>query len=190
MEGFIATQSKKNEHFDSSINEIKAHNKLMENTITQISQQLSQLNKSSGQLPGQTEQPQRGHINAVTLRSGKELKEPELNVSKNVVNAKESEEEIAAEKPVEPEIVEEEKKESETVPPKPYVPPVPFPQRLAQAKLEKKYGKFLEILQKLHINIPFMDAITEMPSYAKFLKDILSRKRKIEESSTISLTTE
>ncbi|XP_057246828.1 uncharacterized protein LOC130589556 [Beta vulgaris subsp. vulgaris] len=48
----------------------------------------------------------------------------------------------------------------------PYKPPVPFPQRLAQ-KLEKKYGKFLDILKKLHINIPFLDAISEMPSYAK-----------------------
>ncbi|XP_074357383.1 UBA domain-containing protein Mud1-like [Apium graveolens] len=35
-----------------------------------------------------------------------------------------------------------------------------------------------------------MDALSEMPSYAKFLKDIFSRKRKIEERSTISLTVE
>jgi len=30
----------------------------------------------------------------------------------------------------------------------PYRPPVPFPQRLAKAKLEAKFGKFLEILKK------------------------------------------
>ncbi|XP_074366664.1 UBA domain-containing protein Mud1-like [Apium graveolens] len=35
-----------------------------------------------------------------------------------------------------------------------------------------------------------MDVLSEMPSYTKFLKDILSRKRKIEESSIISLTAE
>ncbi|XP_057249406.1 uncharacterized protein LOC130590844 [Beta vulgaris subsp. vulgaris] len=61
---------------------------------------------------------------------------------------------------------------------------------LARAKLEKKYGKFLDILKKLHINIPFLEAISEMPSYAKFLKDMLSNKRKIEENATVSLTAE
>ncbi|XP_074360478.1 uncharacterized protein LOC141700667 [Apium graveolens] len=35
-----------------------------------------------------------------------------------------------------------------------------------------------------------MDALSEMPSYIKFLKDILPRNRKIEESCTISLTAE
>jgi len=56
----------------------------------------------------------------------------------------------------------------------PYQPPVPFPQRLAKAKLEAKIRKFLEILKKLQINIPFLDATSKMPSYAKFLKEILS----------------
>ncbi|XP_021760169.1 DNA damage-inducible protein 1-like, partial [Chenopodium quinoa] len=70
------------------------------------------------------------------------------------------------------------------------MPRVPFPQRLAQAKLEKKYGKFLDILKKLHINIPFLDAISEMPSYAKFLKDMLSNKKKLAENATVSLTAE
>ncbi|XP_057538065.1 uncharacterized protein LOC130815593 [Amaranthus tricolor] len=63
-----------------------------------------------------------------------------------------------------------------------YTPPVPFPSRLAQAKLEQKYGKFLQVLSKLQLNIPFLEAIKEMPSYAKFLKDIISNKRKLEES--------
>ncbi|XP_048491553.1 uncharacterized protein LOC125492860 [Beta vulgaris subsp. vulgaris] len=91
---------------------------------------------------------------------------------------------------VENEIVEEEKKEPTPTPIRPYTPPVPFPQRLACAKLEKKYGKFLDILKKFHINIPFLEAISEMPSYAKFLKDMLSNKRKIEENATVSLTAE
>ncbi|XP_048496363.1 uncharacterized protein LOC125495629 [Beta vulgaris subsp. vulgaris] len=83
-----------------------------------------------------------------------------------------------------------EKQEPTITPIKQYKPPVPFPQRLAQAKLEKKYGKFLDIVKKLHINIPFLDDISKMPSYAKFLKDMLSNKRKIEENVTVSLTAE
>ncbi|XP_057247482.1 uncharacterized protein LOC130589875 [Beta vulgaris subsp. vulgaris] len=89
------------------------------------------------------------------------LKEPSKRTVKETVQT---------EKVVENEIVEEEKKEPTPTPIRPYTPPVPFPQRLARAKLEKKYGKFLDILKKLHINIPFLEAISEMPSYAKFLK--------------------
>ena len=72
----------------------------------------------------------------------------------------------------------------------PYRPPIPFPQCLAKVKLEAKFEKFLEILKKLQINIAFLDVISEMPSYAKFLKEILSNKRKLQEHSMVSLTEE
>jgi len=61
----------------------------------------------------------------------------------------------------------------------PYPPPVPPPQCLAKARLEAKFGKFLKILKKLQINIAFLDSISEMPSYAKFLKESLSNKRRL-----------
>ena len=48
--------------------------------------------------------------------------------------------------------------------------------RLVKAKEEYKYGKLLEMLKKFHINIPFLEAITDTPSHAKFLKDLLSNK--------------
>ncbi|KAJ9169018.1 hypothetical protein P3X46_020488 [Hevea brasiliensis] len=65
--------------------------------------------------------------------------------------------------------------------------PLPFPQRFQKAKLDKQFGKFLEVLQKLYINIPFTEALSEMPSYAKFLKEILSKKRKLEDYGTVAL---
>ena len=43
------------------------------------------------------------------------------------------------------------------------------------------------MLKKLHVNISFIDALSQMPMYAKFLKDILSKKRKIYEHETIAL---
>ena len=70
-----------------------------------------------------------------------------------------------------------EQKQKEKVPA--YMPAVPFPQRLQKAKKEEQFSKFLEIFKKIEINIPFADAITQMPNYAKFLKDILSKKKKI-----------
>ena len=69
-----------------------------------------------------------------------------------------------------------------------YNPQVPFPQRLQKAKLEDQFSKFLNMFKKIEINIPFSEALTQMSHYAKFIKDILSRKRKIAEERIVSLT--
>ncbi|BBG94798.1 transposable element gene [Prunus dulcis] len=73
---------------------------------------------------------------------------------------------------------------------KPYVPQIPFPQRLRKNKVDGQFAKFLEMFRKLHINIPFAEALEQMPSYAKFMKDILSKKRKFGEHEKIQLTEE
>ena len=52
--------------------------------------------------------------------------------------------------------------------------PVPYPQRLKKHKLDKQFTKFMDVFKKLHINIPFADVLEQMPSYVKFMKDILS----------------
>ncbi|GJW35334.1 DNA-directed DNA polymerase, partial [Tanacetum coccineum] len=51
-------------------------------------------------------------------------------------------------------------------------PPVPFPRRLRKEKEEAQQKKFLENLKQLHINLPFIEALAQMPKYAKFLKDL------------------
>jgi len=71
---------------------------------------------------------------------------------------------------------------------KTYKPSVSYPQRLVKARDEQKYVKFLEMLKKFHINIPFLEAISNMPSYANFLKDLLSNRGKLLENATVSLT--
>ena len=37
--------------------------------------------------------------------------------------------------------------------------PVPYPQRLKKHKLDKQFTKFMDVFKKLHINIPFTDAL-------------------------------
>ncbi|XP_021717990.1 uncharacterized protein LOC110685773 [Chenopodium quinoa] len=157
----------------------------MENQISQLANQFNQDLKTPGTFPGQTEQPQRAQMNFVALRSGRQLDDPPTMEPSREVN-----EEEASEKEVEDARVEEASKEPPPKPLAPYVPKIPFPQRLAQAKLEKKFSTFLDILKKLHINIPFLDAISEMPSYVKFLKDMLSNKRKLEDNTTVALNAE
>ena len=54
----------------------------------------------------------------------------------------------------------------------------------------KQFTKLMEVFKKLHINIPFTYALEKMPSYVKFMKDILSRKRRLSEFETVNLTEE
>ena len=65
---------------------------------------------------------------------------------------------------------------------------MPFPQRLQKAKREKQFSRFLDIFKKIEINIPFAEVINQMPNYAKFLKEILNKKRKIAEKRIVNLT--
>ena len=68
--------------------------------------------------------------------------------------------------------------------------PVLYPQRLKKHKLDKQFTKFMDVFKKLHINIPFADALEQMPSYVKFMKDILSQKRRLADFETVNLTEE
>ena len=49
---------------------------------------------------------------------------------------------------------------------------------------------FLEMLEKLGLNIPFLEAISQMPNYVKFLKDLVANKKRLEEYAIVALTEE
>ena len=53
---------------------------------------------------------------------------------------------------------------------------LPYPGRFRKENEEKAFEKFLDMLRRIQVNIPFVDAITEIPQYAKFLKELLTRK--------------
>ena len=65
--------------------------------------------------------------------------------------------------------------------------PVPYPQRLKSKNLDKQFATFLDVFKKLHINIPFAEALEQMPSYVKFMKGILSKKRKLKNFTMVAL---
>ena len=46
----------------------------------------------------------------------------------------------------------------------------------------------MDIFKKIEINIPFAEVISQMPLYAKFLNEILSKKRKLAEEGIANLT--
>ncbi|XP_022862156.1 uncharacterized protein LOC111382419 [Olea europaea var. sylvestris] len=70
------------------------------------------------------------------------------------------------------------------------MPPILSLQKLKENKQDTNYEKFLDVLKKLQINVPFIDAILQIPSYAKFLKEMLTKKIKLPKFETMALTEE
>jgi len=67
---------------------------------------------------------------------------------------------------------------------------VPFPHRLAKAHKETQFGKFMEVVKNLQVTVPFTELITQISSYTKFMKDILTKKRTFDDIEVIAFTAE
>ncbi|XP_050910009.1 uncharacterized protein LOC127123872 [Lathyrus oleraceus] len=164
---------------------------MLETQISPVAQQQATTVAPAGAFPGQPQVNLKGHANAIILQSGIELDRPidpriqstGMHQDPGKITEKEDElKEEKSEKAVE--------KEEPYVPPPPYKPPILYPQRLVKPKSVGQFKKFVELLKQLNITIPFTEVITQMPSYAKFLKEILSNKWKIEDNETVTLTAE
>ena len=97
----------------------------------------------------------------ITLRSGKELTKPSPK-------AKDPEQETidtATGEVVIKQTVEE------------YKPSPPFPQSLKTKKKAINQAEILEVLRQVKVNIPLLDMIKQVPTYAKFLKDFCTVKK-------------
>ena len=97
----------------------------------------------------------------ITLRSGKELKQPAPKAVEQGQEAKEVEPE---------EVVTRETAVKNSTPP-------PFPQALKAKKKTINRAEILEVLRQVKANTPLLDMIKQVPTYAKFLKDLCIVKR-------------
>ena len=68
---------------------------------------------------------------------------------------------------------------------------IPFPrrQRRHNPQMEDQFSKFVEVIQKLYISVPLLDAL-QVPMYAKYIRDILNKKRPLPATEVIKLTEE
>ncbi|XP_039067585.1 uncharacterized protein LOC120213542 [Hibiscus syriacus] len=115
--------------------------------MSQLASSVSRL-ESQGKLPSQTIVNPKQNVNAITLRSGKELKEPS-----SLAHGRALEEET--------------KKE------------------FAKSKKEAEEKEILKTFHKIEVNIPLLDAIKQVPRYAKVLKELCTNKRKLKETGVI-----
>ncbi|CAN6547462.1 unnamed protein product [Malus baccata var. baccata] len=63
-----------------------------------------------------------------------------------------------------------------------YEPPMPYPERLKPKAKDQQLTDFMKTLAKVQINLSLIDAIKNIPSYAKFFKDICTKKKKLVDS--------
>ncbi|XP_022157217.1 uncharacterized protein LOC111023979 [Momordica charantia] len=134
-----------------------------------------------GEFPSNTEVNPIEYCKAVTLRSGRQLQdlgyetieEPIICIEKKD-NSKETVKEA-------PPTLEAEK-------------PLLFllfltiyPQCFQKKTVDAQFKKFLDIFKKLNINISFANALEQMPNYVKFMKEMLSNKKKFKKFETIHL---
>ena len=187
---------------DMQINMLQSENKFETETKTYLNNQATQLGnlevqmghmaslfseRQQGNLPSTSEvnprRERKEHCKAITLRSGKTLEKSDENHEdarnsaggeKNGIEIVENVEKLLKKStpsaPKKVEVKESSIKEK---------PIVPYSQILRKNILDNQFNKFMEIFKKLHINIPFSEALKQMPGYVKFMKDIISKKREL-----------
>ncbi|WVZ48697.1 hypothetical protein U9M48_000116 [Paspalum notatum var. saurae] len=174
------------ETLNSAMKNQLSFNKMLETQIAQLAATLP--NANPGKLPGQPEAPPKEHINAVTTRGGKSTQDPPSpsHASKAQEKTAESEDKVGDEDTP----GKEEKPASKHLPHEFYDTTVlPFPPRNKKAAADEQYSKFVEVIKKLYVNIPLLDAM-QVPTYAKYLKDILNNKKPLPSMEIVHLTEE
>ncbi|XP_010527707.1 PREDICTED: uncharacterized protein LOC104805010 [Tarenaya hassleriana] len=160
---FLQSQEKMNQEFRAQFASIEAHFKNIDNQIAQLA---SAIQRPSGSLPGNSETNPRAHVNAITLRSGKQVDSGDPPMVEQGDSSRTTVLDTTDDIP-----------ELAYVPPPPRPPPVPFPSRLRKHNEDSQFAAQRR------------QPIREIPSYTKYLKDILTKKR-IAEKETVALTVE
>ncbi|XP_052181853.1 uncharacterized protein LOC127794642 [Diospyros lotus] len=161
----------------------------IQNLETQIGQLATNINElrsqGSGQLPSQPISNQKGNVSAIMLCSGHTF--PTVNAPEK------AQEETGRKEESQPLSIQRAKQHINNDQDKgehPYNNPLPFPHRAtqnkkkAEAELDKE---IMETFQKVEVNIPLLEAIRQIPKYAKFLKDLCTHKRKLKGNEQVNL---
>ncbi|WVZ53339.1 hypothetical protein U9M48_004299 [Paspalum notatum var. saurae] len=151
----------------SSNQQLMGMMKILENQLSQLAEHLP--NKNEGKLLPRQPQPKES-LKAVTTRSERETRDPE--VPTRLASSVEAE----AQSEDEPEVTVEDTRI------------LPEKSRVRVNRIDEHFSKFLEVIKQLYIHMPLLDAL-QVPTYAKYFKDILANKREMP-SECVKLTTE
>ncbi|CAN6691822.1 unnamed protein product [Malus baccata var. baccata] len=195
----VQTQNKERQIQDKGVDNL-------EKQVGQIAEFMGQF-REQGRLPSSTVVNPKGGFEsakAMQLRSGKQVGS-DLNPSKSRSNEEEElrieEEEqrplTAKVEPIVPQVPKDPnssnssnkgKNVSSSVPTNDFSANVPFPSRFKQTKKEEAEKDILETFRKVQVNIPLLDAIKQVPRYAKFLKELCTNRRRISTKEVVKVS--
>ncbi|XP_015944800.1 uncharacterized protein LOC107469927 [Arachis duranensis] len=150
------------------ITELKSFKEEVNSNLQNQGAAIQKLENQIGYLSKQTPGPSVSHAakaiareecKAITLRSGKKLKEISKETTED--EAKENVRDKEQGQSFTPSATKE--KEKEVL--KPYTPKAPYPQRLMKSEKDGQFSRFLEIFKKLQINIPFAEKLKDPDSF-------------------------
>ncbi|KAL7618640.1 hypothetical protein Lser_V15G00869 [Lactuca serriola] len=149
--------------------------------MAQLAQSVSKM-ENQGKLPPQTKKNPKHNACVISLRSGKKYDGPKMP-------KEEEEEELVIEEPPK----KDEKKEEMVEKKKPEekeakITPPPFPSRLRSNKKEREDSEIMAMFRKVEVNIPLLDAIKQVPRYAKFLKELCTSKKKLRGNEIVKVS--
>ncbi|XP_051148712.1 uncharacterized protein LOC127263641 [Andrographis paniculata] len=143
----------------------------LESRVEQIVADLCHVKeRETGKWPSQPERNPK-NVSAMTLRTGKMVGAPEPIIPKD-------KDESTIEKGIKKEDAKKNEVIDKTVT-KLNTNLAHFPSRLAKPIKPKRDNEILEFFRKVELNIPLLDAIHQIPKYAKFLKELCTNKRKL-----------
>ncbi|KAL2252613.1 UNVERIFIED_CONTAM: hypothetical protein Sindi_0292100 [Sesamum indicum] len=145
----------------------------LESQMSQLASSVSRL-ESQGKFPSQTIINPKQNASAIVLRSGKEL-QSEISIKHGDAQQGTIEEEL------------EKSKQTNNDIPKALVTKPPFLERFAKGKKEGEEREIFETFRKVEVNIPLLDAIKQIPCYAKFLKELCTNKGKLKGNERVSM---
>ncbi|XP_020235394.1 uncharacterized protein LOC109815165 [Cajanus cajan] len=158
-----------NQFMQVSISNHKSTEASIKNLEIQVGQLAKQLAENSGgNFSANTHTNPKENCSAITTRGDKRV-----GVLEDEEEQQEKESQLARELKMKPKV-------SSTK-------DMPYPPAPSKKDKEKQFARFMELFKKLQINIPFSEALEQMPTYAKFMKDLLTKKRKFIEQEIIEL---
>ncbi|XP_057432471.1 uncharacterized protein LOC130725241 [Lotus japonicus] len=172
----------------------KNHEAAIKNLETQVGQMAKKMSeRPPSMFPSDTVINPKENCSVITLRSGATLSEHKQKIveNNNVNDEFVGDIEPLGENKKEQKEKEDEKRKVELEKKFTKVLFPPFPTNIAKRRLEKQFSKFISMFKKLRVELPFSEVLEKMPQYAKFMKEILSKKRRLsEENEIVELTEE
>ncbi|XP_070679272.1 uncharacterized protein [Malus domestica] len=160
----VGSKAQENQGMQNQANEVEDLKKQVGQTI----EFMGQFSREQGKLPSSTNVTSNGGFEsakAITLLSGKEV-----GIKSDIPKSAPKEDEKL-----------QNEEESTNTPMTKVNPLLPF----IQSKKDENEKDILETFQKVQVNIPLLEAIKQVPKYAKFLKELCTTKRRMSNKKVV-----